>query len=343
LDGFVYGGCRYIFAKIQNSITIGPEKFDTNIFLAPLAGCSDISLRLISREHGAKMCFFEMVDANSLVHGPVKSQDILFTTDKDKPIAGQILGDEPDLVLKASKKLLNLVSLKFLDINAACPVPKVIKKKSGSHLLRDPKTLYAIINKLATNLDLPVTVKLRVGYDKIDLKEIVSIAKNCEKSGAQALFVHGRTRNQFYSGEVDYQSIKAIKHAVKIPVFGSGNVFSPMMAKKMFDETDCDGILVARGSFGNPWIFKDIEDFIKTGKKPKEITFEERVKILKRHLSYAEKYRIKTYGKSGFMRKIVIWYMKGFRHAAKIRGDVAYAHSYEDLLRLVDSVPFPSS
>ncbi|MDD4178669.1 MAG: tRNA dihydrouridine synthase DusB [Candidatus Margulisbacteria bacterium] len=318
----------------MRAIAIGPYTLKTNVLLAPLSGCSDLAFRLICREHGAKFCFYEMIDANSLVHHSRGSDDLLKTTAKDKPIAAQLVGGDADIMLKAAKILLEKVDIPFLDINAACPVKKMIQKFSGANLLRDPKALYKIVKTLASKLDLPITVKLRIGYNHVDLKEVTTIAKNCEKNGAAALFVHGRTRSQLYAGEINYEAIKAIKHAVKVPVFGSGNIFSPEMAKKMFDLTDCDGITVARGAFGNPWIFKQIE---KGEAFP--VSLAEKLKVLKKHLSYIEKYKVTRSGyKVGFMRKIAIWYLKGFPEAAKIRAEVTRLETYEKIIALIDSI-----
>ena len=243
-------------------INIGNYKLKTNILLAPLAGCADLPFRLIMREYGAKFGFFEMIDANALKRNK-KSLEMLKTTAKDRPIAGQLVGSNPEIMLSSAKEMINHVDIKFLDINAACPVRKVIKKKAGAYLLKEPILLYKIIKKLSSNLNLPITVKLRIGYDRTDNKNIADIAASCEHNGASAIFVHGRTRTQGYSGPVDYSAIRSVKNAVSVPVFGSGNIFTPEQAKEMMEGTGCDGIIVARGSFGNPWIFKNILNYIK--------------------------------------------------------------------------------
>ena len=280
-----------------------------------------------------------MVDANSLVHQARGSEDLLVTTPKDQPIAAQLVGGDAEVMLKAARLLLAKVDIPFLDINAACPVKKMVQKFSGANLLRDPKALYKIVKTLAGKLDLPITVKMRIGYNHVDLKEVAAIAKKCEQSGAAALFVHGRTRSQLYAGEINYGAIKAIKQAVKIPVFGSGNIFSPEMARKMLALTDCDGITVARGAFGNPWIFQQIEQG-----KPAVVPLEEKIKVLKKHLSYIEKYKVTRSGyKVGCMRKVALWYLKGFAEAAKIRDKVTKAGSYIDMLKIIDSVVMETS
>ncbi|MEA3494053.1 MAG: tRNA dihydrouridine synthase DusB [Candidatus Margulisiibacteriota bacterium] len=304
------------------------------IILAPLAGCSDLAFRLIAREHSCKFAFYEMSDANALVHNnnPHKTLRMLQTHRKDKPIAAQILGGDPDRTLKASEILLSGCKPKFLDINAACPARKVIKKRAGAHLLREPKMLYKIIHTLSRSLTLPITVKIRTGYSTTDIKEITTIAKHCQKAGASILFVHGRTMKQQYSGVVDYKAIKAIKKAVDIPVYGSGDILTPQLAEKMLNETGCDGMLVARGALGNPWIFKNIENYLK-GKKIKEPTFKDRIKVLKKHLAYLEKYMdYSTNSKIGHMRKVAIWYMRGLPQATELRRIIGATHSEKALI-----------
>jgi tRNA-dihydrouridine synthase len=190
--------------------------------------------------------------------------------------------------------------------------------------------LAAIIAKLANNLDLPITVKLRTGFDHCDLKEIASIARSCEKSGAAALFIHGRTKGQGYSGEPDYRAVKEIKSAVDIPVYGSGSIFSKELADRMFKETGCDGVLVARGALGNPWIFKQLQG-------PFEVSLIERIRVLKKHLSYIDQYcEAKPRSKIGIMRKVALWYLKGFPNSARIRAKIGRAADQEHLLKIID-------
>lgn len=310
-------------------IKIGNAHIDTNIFLAPMSGCTDLPFRLVAREHGAKFCFFEMLDANSLTRNRRQSFNILTTSDEDSPIAGQLLGADPEMMLDAAQKVLAEVKLSFLDINCACPAKKVIKKKAGAHLLRDTPRLYSILKKFTSSLPLPVTIKIRIGYDTKDLRHITTMVKHCEDLGAAAIFVHGRLAKQGYSGDIDYDFIKKIKEAVNIPVFGSGNIFSPELAKKMFDETGCDGILIARGALGNPWIFE--------GKN--EIPLKERKEVLKKHLAYIEKYRnMSQFGKVGFMKKASIWYLKGIPRAPRLREKITSSKNYEEILATISSI-----
>ena len=280
-----------------------------------------------------------MLDANALMRNHKSTLKLLKTSENDKPIAAQLVGSDPELVLDAAQKLLSIVDISFLDINCACPAKKIIKKKSGSYLLKDPKMLYKLLHKLTSSLPIPITVKLRTGFSKRDVLEILTISKNCQESGASMLFVHGRTRDQGYAGDVDYEAIKAIKEVVKIPVFGSGNILNPPLAKKMFDETGCDGILVARGAFGNPWIFEEIEKFLETGEINEPKTLAVKKNTLREHLELVKKLKdLKESSKIGFMRKIAMWYLKGLPEATRMRERICNTKSYSELVSLIKRI-----
>lgn len=312
---------------------------NTKIYLAPMSGTTDLSLRLISRKFGARLCFFEMLDSKSLLYKRPKNRSLLKTIKQDRPIAAQLLGSDPSIMLDAALKLLSIVDISFLDINSACPAKKVIRKDSGAALLKDPIMLGKIVKKLSSNLKIPITVKLRTGFYKKDIEECIRTAKTVETNGASGIFIHGRTGTQGYAGGIDYESIKAVKDALKIPALASGNIFTPELAKKMIDETGCDGILVARGALGNPWIFKDIENYLKNGKEPMAPSLAVKKKILKEHLVYIEKYSdLAQPHKTGFMGKVAMWYLKGVPDAARIREQICKTKSYEELLNLISRV-----
>lgn len=321
-------------------LKIGSYELPSNILLAPMAGCTDLPFRLIARAHGAKLCFFEMVDCNSITYGAKRRvQSILKTTEEDRPIAAQLLGRDPAKMLDGAEEILNIAKPVFLDINAACPAKKVIKKKAGAYLLKDESELYAIIKKLSHGLPVPVTVKLRIGYDKNDPAKIADVAKRCEGNGAAAIFVHGRTQAKGYSGPIDYASIKAVKESVRIPVFGSGNIFSPLLAERMLTETGCDGVLVARGALGNPWVFEEINKYMANGQIHPAPTIIARKNVIKKHISAIEKFKDHgPRGNVGHMRKAVYWYLKGFPLAAKIREKVSLVNSYEKMIKLVEEL-----
>ena len=312
---------------------------NTKIYLAPMAGITDLPFRLICREFGAAHCFLEMLDSRSLIRVHPKSIRLLKTHRKDSPLSAQLLGADPQEMLDAAEKLLNFIEAPFLDINSACPARKVIKKKSGAYLLKDTQRLGKIISKLASNLKIPVTVKLRTGFNKRDIAECVKTARICQENGASTVFMHGRTMQQGYSGDIDYESIRAVKEALTIPVFGSGNIFSPSMAKRMVDETGCDGILVARGAFGNPWIFKNIEGYLEKGTIPKAPSLSTKKRVLKKHLAYIEKYKdISAKNMAGFMGKVTMWYLKGIPNATKVRAAIGKIKSYKELIDLINRV-----
>ena len=322
-------------------LKFGTKTIDTNIFLASLAGISDLAYRLIAREHGAQMCFYEMFDSNALVYTTrKKTNDDPPCHPQDLPIAAQLLGSDPDMMLAAANKILEMNNnITFLDINAGCPMRKVIKKQSGAYLIKESDMLYRIIDKLSSSLPLPITVKLRTGYRKNDIGKIGSIAMACEEQGAKAIFVHGRTQAQLYSGGVDHASIKAIKDNVKIPVIASGNIFSALKAKEMIDLTGCDGVVVARGSFGNPWIFKQIKTYLADGILLPDQPLPERLATLTRHIQYIEKYKsVPNRSKLGYSRKIALWYLKNFRNATDLRNQAAQAKSFAELYGVIENV-----
>lgn len=319
-------------------IRIGSQNISTNIFMAPLSGCTDLAFRLIVREYGAGMCFFEMIDSKSLVYNHKKTLELLTTHKDDVPIAAQLLGSDVSVMCDAASRLLEIVKVSFIDINSACPVPKVVKKNAGAKLLQHPDKLFEIISKMADTLPVPVSVKLRIGYKTVDENKILDLVKACESSGASALFIHGRTAVDSYECPVNYDVISKIKKSVKIPVVASGDILSPVLARKMFDSTGCDGILVARGALGNPWIFNSIKKFLDTGFISMDPDFATRKKVLKKHLSLVDRYKESPMpAKLGHMRKIAMWYLKGARRARRIRQGITNAQSYREILGVVDN------
>ena len=304
-----------------------------------MSGVTDLAFRIMCRKFGAAHCFYEMVDANAITREHKRTADLLKTLDGDWPIAGQLVGESPEVMLDAAQRLAVSVKIAFLDINSACPAKKVVKKKAGAALLKDPKKLGAMVKALAQNLKIPVTVKLRIGFDKQDHKAFLNIAKTCEDNGASTVFIHGRTAAQAYAGDIDYEAIRLAKENLKIPVFGSGNILDAVSAKRMSDETGCDGILVARGALGNPWIFADIDEYIKKGTIAHCRSVADRKRVLKEHLMHIDKHKaIANFNKPGYMGKIATWYLKGFSHARRLRERIYKAKSCEKLIELVDSL-----
>ena len=310
-----------------------------DVYMAPMSGITDLAFRLISRRFGAELCFFEMLDSRAVLSGHPKNRRLLRTLKEDRPIAAQLVGGDPSIMLDAAERLLSLVDIAFLDINSACPAKKILKKGAGAALLRNRTCLGKIIKKLSSNLRIPVTVKLRAGYDRIDVKECVRTAKLCQANGASTIFIHGRTALQGYSSDVNYESIRAVKEALTVPVFGSGNILNPFMAKKMFDETGCDGILIARGALGIPWIFKNTAAYLKNSSSTKTLNLSTKKKILKLHLAYIEKYKeLGPAHKIGFMGKVTMHYVKGLPSARRIRERICSVRSYGELINIIDAV-----
>ena len=321
-------------------LKIGSYELPTNIIMAPMSGCTDLPFRLVAREEGATLCFFEMVDCNSLRRASLRTLgSLLLTSPEDRPVAAQLVGADPGAMAEGAQILLEHVAVPFLDINAACPVNKVTKKKAGAYLLQKPLVLSRIIKRLVKETKLPVTVKLRIGYEKYVKKELIKIIKTCEESGVSAIFIHGRTMAQLYHSEVNYDAIKVVKDNAGVPVFGSGNIMSPELAKKMFDLTGVDGVMVARGGLGNPWLFREIEHYLATGELLPPPSMEKRKEVIKRHLDYEDKYRSPhSKHRVGVMRKITLWYLKKFHGAAHFRDRVNRIASYEEMLQLIDEV-----
>lgn len=281
-----------------------------------MAGITDLPFRMLCRRFGVELAFVEMINCRSVSHKNRRTKQMLASLPKDKPLGIQILGCEEQYILRALE-VLRGVEFDLLDFNAACPSKKVVRRGEGSGLLRDSKKLKKILKLVVKNSWLPVTVKIRLGWDKdsVNAKDIALLAQDC---GVSALFIHGRTKVQGYSGQVDYNIIREVKKALDIPLVASGDVFSGLLAKKMFDETGCDGLAVARGSLGNPWIFKEIKEYLKSGKimnRPNEI---EIAKVLREHLDSS----LDFYGeKNGVVifRKFYIWYTKGMRKVRRLR------------------------
>jgi tRNA-dihydrouridine synthase B len=320
-------------------LIIGDQKINTNVLMSPMSGCSDLAFRLIAREQGAKFCYYEMIDANSLVYKSQDDSKILKTTAKDRPIAAQLVGGDPKNMLLAAKRLLALIKPQYLEINAACPVKKVVSKKGGAYLLKDPPRLLKIVKSFVAEFDLPITMKIRTGYHVADIPTLIKTVVKCQKAGIAAIVIHGRTRDQGYSGDIDYAAIKVVKGAVEIPVIGSGNIFNHNMAKKMFDETGCNGVVVARGGLGNPWIFNDIANYLKSGKLPSEVPWSTKKKVLLKHLGYIRKFKEPgPEPRVGFMRKIAIWYIKAIPDAGKLRNKITLADSYDQMLEIIEGI-----
>ena len=307
-------------------LKIGNLMPENPFFLAPLAGITDAPMRRIAREFGAALVYSEMISAKGLLYGDKNTERMLTIYEEEKPVAYQIFGCEPEAVENAARVLAGRQNA-LLDINMGCPVPKIVKNGEGAAMMKNPDLVYKVVEaavrgvkKGAEELDAvlkPVTVKMRIGFTA-DTLNAVEVAQAAEAAGAAAVAVHGRTREQYYSGTADWQEIARVKASVDIPVIGNGDVFTGEDAVAMLEETGCDFVMIARGALGNPWIFRDALALYQNEEKPLPPAPEERIDMLIRH--FDDLLALKgEYAGVREMRKQVGWYLKGIRGAAEVR------------------------
>lgn len=303
-----------------------------NIFLAPMAGVTDRAFRVICMEHGCGLVYTEMVSSKGLYYGSKKTEVMLDIDDREAPVVVQIFGSDPEIMGNMAEDISENSKVALIDINMGCPAPKITKNCEGSALMKEPKLAESIIKNTVLKSKKPVTVKFRKGWDEVSVNA-VEFAKMAEGAGAAAIAVHGRTRTQMYEGLADLNIIAAVKRAVKIPVIGNGDVASPESAKKMFEETGCDGIMVGRGALGNPWIFERILNYLHTGEILPEPTSMERIDGALLHLDMMYDYK----GQRGVieMRKHLAWYLKGIKGAALIRDRINRLEDIQDIKKLL--------
>jgi len=312
-------------------LKIGNLKLKSNLILAPMAGITDLPFRMLCRRFGVELAFVEMINCRSISHKSRRTKQMLLTLPKDKPLGIQILGCEEQYILK-SLDVLREYKFDLLDFNAACPAKKVVRRGEGAGLLKDPKKFKQILKLVVKNSWLPVTVKIRLGWDKdsVNAREIALLAQDC---GVNAVFVHGRTKTQGYSGQVDYNAIREVKEALDIPLIASGDLFSGPLALRMLDETGCDGLSIARGCLGNPWIFKEIKEYLK-GKPIAHPANQEITKVMLGHLDSC----IEFYGERNgvvIFRKLYTWYTKGQRKVRRLRERSSRARTKEEMKEII--------
>ncbi len=322
-----------LFLYNTGMLKIGSLELKSNVLCAPLAGISDSSYRLLCRRFGASFTFVEMINARAISYKNKKTKKMLATDPLDKPIGVQILGAEIPYLLK-SLDILRRYDFDLLDFNAACPVRKVCRRGEGAALMKEPEKLKKLLAAIVEAWPKPVTIKIRSGWDPSS-KNAVLIAQTAEEAGIKAIFIHGRDRNQFYKGTVDYKIIADVKKNVSIPVIASGDIWSAEYAKKMFSETGCDGILVARGALGNPWIFREIDAVLHHKHLPQAPTTEEIIDVILQHLElsgaeHGEKNAVPL------MRKFVGWYLKGKPFVRAVRQRVNGLTTKSQFLDLMD-------
>ncbi len=311
---------------------IGNVDIKTNVFLAPMAGVTDKPFRLICKEMGCGLVYSEMVSAKGILYDSKNTKKLLESDEAERPVAVQLFGSDPEIMANMAKKIEDL-PVDIIDVNMGCPAPKIVKNGEGSALMKTPELVGEIVNALVHAQKKPVTIKFRKGFDDANVNA-VEIAKIAEKNGAAAVAVHGRTREQYYSGKADWDIIKEVKKAVNIPVIGNGDVDSPEKAKSLFDYTSCDAIMVGRGAQGNPWIFKRINAYLETGEILPLPTMEERAEVAVRHLKMLVDYKGEFIGVRE-MRRHLSDYTKGIMGASAMRGRINTAESIEEMESLI--------
>ncbi len=314
---------------------IGSLELSGNIFLAPMAGVTDLPFRLLCKEQGSSLVYTEMISAKGMHYNDEETLKLSETHPDERPVAVQIFGKEPDIIAEAVSKLTNRPDLSLIDINMGCPAPKIIKNSEGSALMKKPELVGRIVREAVKASTKPVTVKIRKGWDDSSINAVL-IASICEEEGAKAVTVHGRTREQYYSGNVDLSIIKDVKRALSIPVIGNGDIRKPEDAKKMFDFTGCDAIMVGRGAQGNPWIFRNIISFLEKGVYSKQPDKQELFETILRHYMLMETVKGERTAMLE-MRKHVGWYLHGFPESAKVRSQVFRTQSKEEVVEILNN------
>lgn len=313
---------------------IGNLNLDNRVFLSPMAGVTDLPFRLICKEQDCGMLYTEMVNAKALCYDDQNTKKMLKIEEEEHPVAIQIFGSDPEYMGGAAK-ILNSYPNEILDINMGCPAPKVVKNGDGSALLKNPELAAKVLKAVVGNSEKPVTLKIRKGWDDTCINA-VEIAKIAEYCGISAIAIHGRTREQYYSGKADWDIIRQVKENVSIPVIGNGDVFEVEDAINMLNQTNCDAIMIGRGAQGNPWIFKRINHYMQTGEILPEPTLEEKINTAKKHLKLA----VEEHGEYVAvreMRKHIAWYLKGLRNSARVRDEINKIESYEEVVNKLES------
>ena len=312
-------------------LQIGNVELDNNLILAPMAGVTNRPFRMICKEYGAGMVCTEMASARAMFHNDLKTKRLLNTDEEKRPISMQIFGSDEESMAYAAEYVSNIADI--VDINMGCPAPKVVKNGDGSKLLLDLEKAESILKTVMAHSKVPVTLKIRKGWDKENVVA-VEIAKIAEAVGISAITIHGRTRSEFYTGKADLDIIKQVKESVHIPVIGNGDVVDGESAKRMFEYTGVDGIMIGRGTFGKPWIFKEIIEYLENGKKMEEPTNHEKLKIIEKHINLAVEEKGEIAVKE--LRKHIAWYTKNLKNSSEFRNSINKIETKEELINKIE-------
>ena len=314
---------------------IGDVKIPNQIVLAPMAGVCNHAFTKIIKSMGCGLLVCEMVSDKAIAYGNQKTIDMLYMTEDERPISQQIFGSDKQSFVKAAKYIYQNMKPDIIDINMGCPVPKVaLKSQAGSALLKNPEKVYEIVKAVSEEVPIPVTVKIRSGWDSEHINAL-EIAKICEQAGAKAITIHPRTRSQGYKGKADWNIIKEVKQNVSIPVIGNGDIRSCYDALKMLEETGCDAVMIGRGTLGNPWLIKECVDYIEKRIEPKEISLNEKIAMIKKHMNYLLELKNEKIALLE-IRSHIAWYLKGVKNASKLKEQVFKTTSIKEINDLLD-------
>lgn len=315
-------------------LKIGNVTIDCPVVLAPMAGVTDLPFRLLCREMGVGLLSMEMVSAKAILYKNRNTESLMEIALGENPIALQLFGSDPEILGEIAAQIQNR-PFDILDFNMGCPVPKVVNNQEGSALMKQPELVREIASSLVKASEKPVTVKIRKGFDDAHVNA-VEIAKILEDCGVAAVAVHGRTREQYYSGKADWEIIRKVKEAVSIPVIGNGDVDSPKAAVEMLEQTGCDGVMIGRAAQGNPWLFREIRHYLESGEELPRPSMDEVKEMILRHACLQVEYKGPDVGMRE-MRKHVAWYTAGFPHSAKLRSEVNAVGTLEELGELLQN------
>ena len=315
---------------------IGNINLTGKVILAPMAGVCNSAFRVICKEMGCALVCAEMVSDKGMVYNSKKTKEMLYFEEIERPISQQIFGSDKETFVKAATMVYEIMHPDIIDINMGCPVPKVaIRSQSGAALLKNPQLIYDIVSSVVSAVPVPVTVKIRSGWDANSINA-VEVAKICESAGASAITVHPRTRSQLYSGKADLDIIKQVKEKLSIPVIGNGDIVDIESAKHMLEYTKCDAIMIGRGVLGNPWLIKEIDTYLKTGKIIPKPTYKERINMCYHHLNYLLKFKCERVAILE-MRSHIAWYIKGLPYHKEVQNQVFKAKNKEEITQILDN------